>query len=138
MLAIGVTRSNLQYSMSRFFQESPNGSIFLDEPLRIPKIQKIVPGKKKKTEISILIILNVEISSSSPKRNREKRMYIPSIAISSSILDTRSGRILGKGEFMENGSAKGYLLTNKQRQDTFALAQKLAQRLIAIIDINGA
>lgn len=70
--------------------------------------------------------------------NRKERSFTPSIAISSTILDTRSGKILGKGEFMETGSAEGYLLTNKQRLDTFALTQKLAQKLIAAINIDGA
>jgi hypothetical protein len=96
---------------------------------------------RQEFKVDIVIIgtvLQYENGEGTTERNREKRTYIPSIAISSTILDTRSGRILGKGEFMERGSAKGYLLTNKQRQDTFALAQKLAQKLIATIDINGA
>jgi hypothetical protein len=96
---------------------------------------------RQEFKVDIVIIgtvLQYEDLKGITKRNRENRMHIPSIAISSTILDTRSGRILGKGEFMERGSARGYLLTNKQRQDTFALAQKLAQKLIATIDINGA
>lgn len=83
-------------------------------------------------------VLQYDSDDGTTERNREKRTYIPSIAISSTILDTRSGRILGKGEFMEKGSAKGYLLTNKQKQDAFSLAQRLAQKLIATIDIDGA
>lgn len=96
---------------------------------------------RQEFKVDIVIIgtvLRYEDGRGITKRDRERRMHVPSIAISITVLDTRSGRILGKGEFMERGSAKGYLLTNKHRQDAFALAQKLAQRLIANIDINGA
>lgn len=96
---------------------------------------------RQEFKVDIVIIgtvLQYESDEGIRERNREKRTHIPSIAISSTILDTRSGRILGKGEFMEKGSAKGYLLTDKKRQDTFALAQKLAQRLVDAIDVDGA
>ncbi|MGA1839421.1 MAG: hypothetical protein ACMUIU_02245 [bacterium] len=96
---------------------------------------------RQEFKVDIVIIgtvLHYEDDEGIKDRNRENRTRIPYVAITSTILDTRSGRIVGKGEFVERGSAKGYLLTNKQRQDTFSLAQKLAQRLVAVINTDGA
>jgi hypothetical protein len=95
---------------------------------------------RQEFRVDIVIIGTIhryENSDESGYRNRDKKTLVPYVAVSSSVLDTRSGRILGKCEFLERGSATGYLLTNKHRQDTFALAQKLAQNFIATIDANG-
>ncbi|MGA1791052.1 MAG: CsgG/HfaB family protein [bacterium] len=67
-----------------------------------------------------------------------KKNVPPSIAINSKILDTRTGRILAKGEFMEKGSATGYLLSDRDRQLAFALARDFAQKLISKIGTHGA
>ena len=63
-------------------------------------------------------------------RGRQVEKVAPFVSISSTILDTKSGRILGKGDFMEKGSTPGYLLSDKKRQGAFALARQLAKRLI--------
>ena len=64
---------------------------------------------------------------------------VPSlIAVNSKVLDTRTGRILAKGEFMEKGAATGYLLSNRDRQLAFALARDFAQKLISKIGTHGA
>ena len=92
-----------------------------------------------KVDVAIIgTILQYKESEESGGRVRKKIAVPPSIAISSTILDTRTGRILGQGKFMEKGSAIGYLLSNKKRQVAFALAQDFAQRLISKIGTNGA
>lgn len=67
------------------------------------------------------------------QRRKDEKSTLPQITVHSTILDTRSGRILGQGEFMEKGSAQGYLLGGKDRQAAFSLAQKVAQRLVSAI-----
>ena len=69
----------------------------------------------------------------SAKRSKDEKSIVPKITVHSTILDTRSGRILGQGEFMEKGAAQGYLLGAKDRQAAFSLAQKVAQRLVSAI-----
>lgn len=94
---------------------------------------------RQEFKVDIVIIgtvLQFEEDEDIKDRNKENRLHIPYVAISSTILDARSGRIVGKGEFIEKGSAKGYVLTNMQRQDIFSLAKKLAQRLVAAINID--
>ena len=67
-----------------------------------------------------------------------KESDFPYIYISSTILDTRSGRILGQGEFIEKGSSTGHLLSDKDRQSAFALAQRLAWRMASTMGADGA
>ena len=67
------------------------------------------------------------------QRRQDELSTEPQIKVHSTILDTRSGRILGQGEFMEKGVAKGYLLSAKDRQTAFSLAQKVAQRIVSSI-----
>ncbi|MBN1227838.1 MAG: hypothetical protein JXA79_12660 [Deltaproteobacteria bacterium] len=64
---------------------------------------------------------------------KDEKSTLPKITVHSTILDTRSGRILGQGQFMEKGTAQGYLLGLKDRQTAFSLAQKVAQRLASAI-----
>ena len=91
-----------------------------------------------KVEVVILgTILRYESSYETGYGNKSKKENTPLLYVSCTILDTRSGRILGKNEFMEKGAARGYLLTNKRRQDPFALTQKLAKKLIATLNIDG-
>jgi len=67
------------------------------------------------------------------QRRKDEISTVPKITVHSTILDTRSGRILGQGQFMEKGAAQGYLLGVKDRQAAFSLAQKVAQRLVSAI-----
>ena len=67
-----------------------------------------------------------------------KKPVPPSIAINSIILDTRTGKILAKGEFIEKGSVPGYLLSDKDKQLAFALARDFAKKLISKIGTHGA
>ena len=72
-------------------------------------------------------------SGSGAHRRKDEKSTLPKITVHSTILDTRSGRILGQGQFMEKGAAQGYLLGVKDRQAAFSLAQKVAQRLVSAI-----
>jgi hypothetical protein len=68
-----------------------------------------------------------------PQQRKDEKSIVPQITVHSTILDTRSGRILGQGEFMEKGAAQGYLLGAKDRQTAFSLAQKVARRIVSAI-----
>ena len=78
-------------------------------------------------------ILEYEDGDKPVGTGRDKKDTISRLTISARILDTRTGRILGNGEFAEKGTAAGYLLTNKESEIAFSLAQKVAKRLISKI-----
>lgn len=63
---------------------------------------------------------------------------LPAIFVSCSILDTRTGRILARGDFYEKGGARGYLLSKRERQGAFSLAQGLAHNLIRVLFTDEA
>ncbi|MGA1795628.1 MAG: hypothetical protein ACMUIL_07195 [bacterium] len=69
---------------------------------------------------------------------RDKETPPPVIFVSCSILDTRTGRILARGEFHEKGAARGYLLSDRERQGAFSLAQGLAHNLIRVLFTDEA
>ncbi|MBN2373177.1 hypothetical protein JXL19_05270 [bacterium] len=78
---------------------------------------------------AVLRYEDVENVGALNKTGGGKEPVFPCIYVSITILDTRSGRILGQGEFMEKGSLAGHLLSDKERQSAFALAQKMAVKM---------
>jgi len=99
---------------------------------------KILRALRQEFKVDAVIMGTVLQYEDGGGSSNNKKPVPPSIAINSKVLDTRTGRILAKGEFMEKGSATGYLLSDRDRQLAFALARDFAQKLISKIGTHGA
>jgi len=81
-------------------------------------------------------VLEYEEGDITEKKNRGTSP--PFISIGVAVLDTRTGRVLAQGEFIEKGSAAGYLMSNHESISAFALCKRIAQKLIVTIGAEGA
>ena len=99
---------------------------------------KILRALRQEFKVDAVLMGTVLQYEDGTESTNNKKPVPPSIAINSIILDTRTGRILAKGEFIEKGSATGYLLSDKDKQLAFALARDFAKKLISKIGTHGA